>query len=111
MAELPRGRVAGFVSVFPPERFIHHLYVDPAHLRRGVGSALFAAALSALGGAASLKCQTRNPGAVAFYRRLGLIAADTGESAVGPWVRMVVPVEGGAGRDGPEPAPEPRAAK
>ena len=98
VAELPAGHVAGFVSIYPSEQFIHHLYVAPDHLRRGIGRALFAAAVSALGGTASLKCQTRNPGAVAFYLRLGLIPADRGESAVGPWVRMVLPSEERAAR-------------
>jgi GNAT superfamily N-acetyltransferase len=90
--------LAGFVAVFPPDRFIHHLYVSPDHLRCGIGRALFAAAVTFLGGTASLKCQTRNAEAVAFYRRLGLIPADAGESAVGPWVRMVVPSEERAAR-------------
>ena len=35
--------IVGFASVWVPERFIHHLYVSPAHQRAGVGSALLRA--------------------------------------------------------------------
>ena len=43
------------------------------------------------GGRASLKCQLRNPGALAFYRRLGWRDGETGEGEAGPWVRMRFP--------------------
>jgi GNAT superfamily N-acetyltransferase len=81
----------GFVSFHEPGRFVHHLYVDPDAQGRGIGGALLARAVALAGGRASLKCQTRNAGALAFYRRLGWTAGETGESSIGPWVRLLSP--------------------
>ena len=61
----------GFVSWWPPRDFIHHLFVSPQWLRRGVGSALLAACLERIGRPATLKCLCRNEPALAFYRNLG----------------------------------------
>jgi ribosomal protein S18 acetylase RimI-like enzyme len=91
VAEDERGHVLGFVSLYKPECFVHHLYVDPAHARNGIGKALLAAAVALAGGQASLKCQTRNAGALAFYRRLGWSDGETGDSDAGPWIRMLGP--------------------
>ena len=92
------GQVIGFVSVFEPNRFIHHLYVEPSWQRRSVGAALLEEALRRLGGAATLKCQTGNPGAIAFYCRLGWTPGETGESHIGPWVRLHSPARAAAAR-------------
>ncbi|MDB6135168.1 MAG: family acetyltransferase [Verrucomicrobiales bacterium] len=34
------GQPLGFISVWTPERFIHHLFVDPDRLGQGVGRRL-----------------------------------------------------------------------
>lgn len=83
--------VAGFVSLYPPQGFIHHLYVDPEFQRRGIGQALLAAAVVDVGGRASLKCQLKNRRALAFYRRLGWSDGDTGGDEATPWIRMYSP--------------------
>jgi GNAT superfamily N-acetyltransferase len=83
--------IVGFVSVHELERFVHNLYVDPARQGKGIGSALLARAVALAGGPASLKCQLRNPGALAFYRRLGWSQGESGESELGAWVRMHSP--------------------
>jgi GNAT superfamily N-acetyltransferase len=70
---------------------VHHLYVDPSRQGRGIGKALLAAARALAGGQASLKCQTRNVDAIAFYRRLGWRDGETGESEFGPWMRLLSP--------------------
>ncbi|WP_080417206.1 GNAT family N-acetyltransferase [Burkholderia ubonensis] len=45
VAEDDSGQLAGFVSVWEPDHFIHHLYVHrPCH-RRGIGRALLRALL------------------------------------------------------------------
>ncbi|MBF4291422.1 GNAT family N-acetyltransferase, partial [Vibrio anguillarum] len=32
-----QGIVVGFISIWSSENFIHHLFVSPQHLKRGVG--------------------------------------------------------------------------
>jgi GNAT superfamily N-acetyltransferase len=83
--------IAGFVSLYAPGRFIHHLYVDPDLQGRGIGRALLDRAVKLAGGRASLKCQLRNARAIRFYRRLGWREADTGGDEDMPWVRMLNP--------------------
>ena len=83
--------VVGFVGIYEPSQFIHHLYVDPARHRLGIGRALLAEAVALAGGKASLKCQRRNPSALAFYRHLGWHPGEEGEAETGPWVRMHSP--------------------
>ncbi len=86
------GRVAGFASIWEPDAFIHHLYVDPAMHRRGIGRALIAALVEICGEKIlELKCQTNNKPAMAFYRRLGFQTADSGVSDMGPWIRYRAP--------------------
>ena len=84
-------RVAGFAGIYLQGSFVHHLYVDPELHGRGVGRALLAAAVAIAGGRATLKCQLRNPDALAFYRRLGWTEGEAGDSAVGPWVMLHSP--------------------
>ena len=58
-----------------------HLYLDPAHLRRGIGSRLLAEAEATLGRRLSLFCIARNTDARAFYERHGFRVAATGDGA------------------------------
>jgi ribosomal protein S18 acetylase RimI-like enzyme len=90
VAEVP-GALVGFVSLYEPQSFVHHLYVDPAFQGRGIGRALLSRAVGLAGGQASLKCQTRNAGALAFYRSLGWIEIAAGQGEFGPWVAMRSP--------------------
>lgn len=85
------GAVAGFVSLYEPQGFVHHLYVDPAVHGRGIGKALLAHAVAKAGGTATLKCQTRNEGALTFYRRLGWVEVAAGVSEFGEWVALRSP--------------------
>lgn len=72
------ARPIGFIALWAPERFIHHLYVDRAWAGRGVGRAL----LRALPGWPQtrfvLKCLSLNEGAQAFYRACGFTLAGSG---------------------------------
>ncbi len=89
------GEIAGFVTLYEPQSFVHHLYVDPARQGRGIGTALLAHAVARAfahgAGRVSLKCQLRNTRALAFYRRLGWREGETGDGEAGPWVRMESP--------------------
>lgn len=85
------GRIVGFASFWEPDCFLHHLYVDPTMLRKGISRALIAALVPLCDRPLELKCQTNNRTAMAFYRRLGFVGADTGVSDMGPWLRYRAP--------------------
>ena len=91
VAEDDSGDIVGFVSLYRPESFVHHLYVEP-HLRnRGIGRALLDHAVATAGGSASLKCQLGNPAALGFYRHLGWVEVVAGTSEYGAWVTLRSP--------------------
>ncbi|MFI4874910.1 MAG: GNAT family N-acetyltransferase [Blastopirellula sp. JB062] len=66
-----RRIIVGFVSWWPPENFIHNLFVSPDAQRCGVGEKLLSACLAQIGRPARLKCNTANASALAFYEKLG----------------------------------------
>ena len=64
------GEPEGFISVWEPDGFIHHLYVRRCSRRRGIGEALLAALEEAgVPKPWRLKCQTENAVAMAFYTK------------------------------------------
>ncbi len=67
------GIVIGFVAT--TSGWLNHLYVDPAFIGRGVGSALFDDAVGRLPGGFSLWTFQENSPARGFYERRGLVAA------------------------------------
>ncbi|WP_425615848.1 N-acetyltransferase family protein [Anatilimnocola sp. NA78] len=77
--------IAGFVSWWPPDNFIHNLFVDPAYLRRGIGRLLLHACLQQIGRPAILKCVQANEPAMAFYRAQGWTIAGEGTGDRGPY--------------------------
>lgn len=82
------GRIAGFVAVWRPESFIHHLYVDPHYQNRGIGKALLTLCEREYGRPLSLKCESANTRALAFYRRNGWVVEETGAGPDGSWKRL-----------------------
>jgi ribosomal protein S18 acetylase RimI-like enzyme len=78
-------QIVGFVSWWPPENFIHNLFVDPTHQGRGIGPQLLTAALRQIGRPATLKCVQKNVRALAFYRRHGWLIAGEGDTAGEPY--------------------------
>jgi len=86
-----RRRIVGFASVHVPDSFLHHLYVAPAQHRRGVGSALLTAARALAAAPITLKTQTENTRARAFYARHDFTAVEYGDDGQGPWVRLRAP--------------------
>jgi GNAT superfamily N-acetyltransferase len=85
------GRICGFASLYAPENFLHHLYIEPVFHRSGVGAALVMAARAITTGPLSLKCSVGNLNARAFYARLGFTEGERGEDHLGPWVRVSAP--------------------
>lgn len=79
------GTIAGFLSLWEPEDFIHMLYVRHDNQRQGVGTAL----LQALPGWPErryrLKCLVKNVRAKNFYMSLGFQAIGNGSSSEGEY--------------------------
>jgi GNAT superfamily N-acetyltransferase len=87
VAESDAG-IAGLVTIYRPDNFIHHLYIDPAWHRRGIGRALLQLALARCGGHAELKCDEANRAAQAFYHAAGWRPAGWGWHPHGAWIRF-----------------------
>ncbi len=87
VAELD-GRVVGFVSVWVPDNFIHHLFVLPEYSGQKTGSVLLAACLDAVGRPAQLKCVSANLEALHFYLAKGWKTISKGFSADGEYHLM-----------------------
>ena len=84
------GVVEAYISIWEADWFIHHLYVDPAKHRAGLGSRLIKhASKLANTNPLSLKCQSANSSAIRFYQSQGFqITADRGQDEYGDWVGL-----------------------
>lgn len=88
VARAEDGAPLGFVSVWAPDNFVHHLYVDPARRRGGAGAALLEFVASRHPGALRLKCSVRNLAAREFYRRRGWREIGGGTSEDGDYLLL-----------------------
>jgi GNAT superfamily N-acetyltransferase len=87
-----QGRtIVGFVAVWVPENFIHHLYVRKDFQRRGIGQALIAAVRAKWSGPLTLKCVERNVEAIKFYTTMGWIVLSRGVTDHGPFLLLELP--------------------
>ncbi|WP_033138942.1 GNAT family N-acetyltransferase [Aeromonas finlandensis] len=84
------GNICGFIAIWQPDHFIHHLYVSNDWHGQGIGRALLERGLADSPHGA-LKVAIRNTAAVAFYHRLGWQNSDeTGYCEVtGPWCKLL----------------------
>ena len=82
------SEIVGFVSVWEPENFIHHLYVLPEYQGRGVGTLLHHAAVQVLAKPVELKCLSHNKRALSFYRKLGWKTVGSGVDADGEYLLL-----------------------
>ncbi|EQB8945037.1 GNAT family N-acetyltransferase, partial [Vibrio parahaemolyticus] len=71
-----QGIVVGFISIWKPENFIHHLFVSPKNLKRGIGLKLLSHAKE-LSNSLSLKSLVQNRNATDFYIYQGFIIQET----------------------------------
>lgn len=76
----------GFLSVWEPDRFIHHLYVRSEMRGQGIGTALLKTLSTQLPTPWRLKCLTANGGALVFYESQGWkkVSSEVGEE--GPYL-------------------------
>lgn len=61
----------GFIAIWMPDHFIHHLFIDPNHQGKGHGKVLLSEGLKIIGKPARLKCVVQNSRACKFYERNG----------------------------------------
>lgn len=82
------GQVVGLAAWWPPDNFLHSLYVKPGFGRRGIGTQLLEAALAQMGRPVQLKCLTRNQPAMAYYVAHGWYEFGRGQSPEGEYALM-----------------------
>ena len=75
----------GFVSVWEPDAFIHHLYVRAGSRQKGIGTQLLESLRSQLPKPWRLKCVRANDGALTFYLRRGWLEISSGVGEDGPY--------------------------
>ena len=63
--------IAGFASIWEPDRFVHFLFVSPTLRRKRIGSALVNRLAEIYDGPLTLKCLINNETGMAFYRSTG----------------------------------------
>jgi len=88
LAEAPNGEIAGFMTLWPPDDFIHMLYVSKSWQGRGAGAALLAGLPHWPHNKYRLKCLAKNSRAKAFYRSNGFVVTGSGTSAEGDYEEM-----------------------
>ncbi len=83
--------VVGFVSIWVPEKFIHHLYIKPENQKKGLANALINACIERYGLPLSLKSLAANVNACHFYENNKWNIEDTGWGSEGTvhhyWLR------------------------
>ncbi|MFT4713444.1 MAG: GNAT superfamily N-acetyltransferase [Candidatus Azotimanducaceae bacterium] len=76
----------GFISVWQPESFIHHLYIAQTHQRQGLGGALINEVRKQLGTPLHLKCGKDNTRAQVFYETSGWSRGSVEVGPDGPYI-------------------------
>lgn len=79
-------KVIGFISVWMRDSFIHHLYIDEAYHKLGIGKALLKAAIEKTKFPIALKCLEKNKGAIEFYKKSGFIEKARGDNENGSFI-------------------------
>ncbi|MCC9066153.1 GNAT family N-acetyltransferase [Flavobacterium piscisymbiosum] len=81
----------GFISIWMPNNFIHHFYIDQKYQGKGIGTLLLKAAIQQTNFPITLKCLEENRKAVAFYRKKGFIEKERGPSEHGDYILFELP--------------------
>jgi len=78
--------LVGFISIWIPNKFIHHLYIDQKHQGKNIGTELLKAAIQKTAFPLTLKCLVSNTKAVEFYLKKGFTEKSRGESGNGAYI-------------------------
>jgi GNAT superfamily N-acetyltransferase len=78
----------GFVAWWPPDDFIHSLFVQPALLGQGIGRSLLNHCLQQIGRPATLKCLRANTVALRFYAGQNWQVVGSGASEEGEYLLL-----------------------
>lgn len=65
------AQIMGYISLYLPDHFIHHLFVHPDFTGKGAGSRLLHAAIEKMNKPLKLKCVSQNRKAMKFYEANG----------------------------------------
>lgn len=90
VTETPEGVVVGFISVWEPERFVHHLFIHPDYQGRGLGKGLLSHISKLYGLPLRLKCMSQNKAALAFYRKQNWIETGKGQNENGEYINLAL---------------------
>lgn len=105
------GCIQGWMSIWQPNSFVHHLYVDPLVQGRGAGRSLLMALPRWVPPPYTLKCLRANAKAMNYYTNLGWVEIGSGTDTEGDYAllewRMNAPLPHPAAR-APEKASRPR---
>ena len=90
LAETPEHKLAGFISIWEPENFVHHLYVHPDYQNLGVGKKLVQNVVNLFGLPLRLKCLSKNTKALAFYFSQNWIEKGKSEGENGEYLNLTL---------------------
>ncbi|WET01963.1 GNAT family N-acetyltransferase [Flavobacterium sp. YJ01] len=76
----------GFISIWMPNNFIHHLYVNHNYQGKNIGSELLKAAILKTNFPLTLKCLEKNTKAIDFYIKNGFVEKEKGHSNNGIYI-------------------------
>lgn len=72
------NKLVGFISVWLPNNFIHHLYIDKTFQKQGIGKTLLNKIADKTGFPLRLKCLEKNTEAISFYKKIGFTEKEKG---------------------------------
>jgi ribosomal protein S18 acetylase RimI-like enzyme len=84
------NKAVGFISLWLPDNFIHHLYIDEGHQHKNIGTILLNEAIKTMNSPITLKCLIQNTKAVEFYIKKGFIEKEKGFSNHGEYILFVL---------------------
>ena len=87
------NKIAGFISIWEPDKFIHNLFVAKDFRNMGLGKALLNAAVKKCGVPLTLKCVKDNTKSVDFYLANGWSIEKEEDDGCGTYYLMIYATE------------------